>query len=181
MALSSTMYSFNIELADVDRGVYEALVLRVARHPSETEAYLMMRVLAYCLEYTAGISFSNGLSEPEQPMLAVRDLTGQMLVWIDIGAPDAVRMHKASKATARVVVYTHKDPLKIIRQWSGDRIHRAAEIELYRVDDQLLAGLTSRLERRMSFALSVTGGRLYITIGDDVLEGTAERQAIPAG
>ncbi len=181
MALNSTMHTFNIELADVDRGVYETLALRVARHPSETEEYLMTRVLAYCLEYTAGISFSNGLAEPEVPTLAVRDLTGAMRVWIDIGAPDAARMHKASKAAARVVVYTHKDPEKVMRPWAGERIHRLAELELYSVDPQLLAAMASRLGRRMAFALSVTGGHLYITLGGDSLEGLVTRHALAAG
>src|SRR5256885_11463791 len=109
MALSSTVYNFDVQLSDVDRAVYETLSLRVARHPSETEEYLLTRVLAYCLEYVDGISFSNGLAEPEEPTLAVRDLTGAMRVWVDVGAPDAARMHKASKAAARVVVCTHKD------------------------------------------------------------------------
>src|SRR3979490_3131183 len=108
LALTATIYNFAIQLSDVDRGVYESLALRVARHPSETEDHLVTRVLAYCLEYADGLSFSNGLAEPDEPALAIRDLTGAMRVWIDIGAPDAVRVHKAGKAAARVVVYTHK-------------------------------------------------------------------------
>jgi uncharacterized protein YaeQ len=181
VALTATIHTFDIELADVDRGVYQTLALRVARHPSETEEYLLTRVLAYCLEYAEGISFSNGLAEPEEPTLAVRDLTGAIRVWVDIGAPDAARMHKASKIAARVVVYTHKDPEKVIRQWSGERIHRAAALELYSVERALLAELVARLERRMAFALSVTSGHLYITIDDDVIEGLVERHALVAG
>ena len=181
MALSATVYHFQIELSDVDRGVYETLPLRVARHPSETEEYLVTRVLAYCLEYAVGISFSNGLADPGEPTLAVRDLTGVIRVWIDIGAPDAARMHKAGKAAARVVVYTHKDPEKLLRQWSGERIHRAEEIELYSVDHALLVALVARLNRRLTFAISVTGGQLYVTVGDAVLEGAVERHVVVAG
>lgn len=181
LAISSTIHTFEIELSDVDRGVYETLTLRVVRHPSETEGYLVTRVLAYCLEYAEGIAFSNGLADPDEPTLAVRDLTGTIRVWIDIGAPDAARMHKAGKAAARVVVYTHKDPKKVIRDWTGERIHRAAELELYSVDRTFLAELVARLKRRMVFALSVTGGRLYVTIDGDVIEGAAERHALSAG
>ena len=179
MALTATMHTFDIQLADVDRGVYETLALRVARHPSETEEYLVTRVLAYCLEYAEGIGFSKGLAEPEAPALAVRDLTGAVRVWIDVGAPDAARLHKASKAAARVVVYTHKDPEKMLRQWAGERIHRAAALELYRVDAALVEGLVARLERRMALALSVTGGHLYVTLGDEVLDGPVERHHGP--
>jgi uncharacterized protein YaeQ len=181
MALPPTMYTFEVEVSDVDRGVYETLAFRVPRHPSETEEYLVTRVLAYCLEYAEGISFSNGLAEPEEPTLAVRDLTGALHVWVDIGTPDAARMHKASKAAARVVVYTHKDPAKLLRQWAGERIHRAAELELYSVDRTLLAEFVARLKRRMTFALSVTGGHLYLTIDGHVIEGAVKRHALVAG
>jgi uncharacterized protein YaeQ len=80
MALGATVYVLNIDLADSDRGVYLPLELRVARHPSEGEEYLLTRMLAYCFEYTEGIAFSNGLFAPDDPTLAVRDLTGMMRV-----------------------------------------------------------------------------------------------------
>ena len=95
MALNSTMYVFTVRLADADRNVYESLTLRVAQHPSEAAEYLVTRVLAYCLEYAEGISFSKGLSDPEDPAIGVRDLTGVLQSWIDIGAPEAPRLHKA--------------------------------------------------------------------------------------
>ena len=82
MALTATIYTFDIDLADVDRGVYETIALRVARHPSESEEYLVTRLLAYCLEYREGIAFSSGLSDPDAPTIAVRDLTGAIRVWI---------------------------------------------------------------------------------------------------
>jgi uncharacterized protein YaeQ len=177
MALTATIYNFEVRLSDVDRGVYETLALRVARHPSESEEHLVTRVLAYCLEYVDGISFSKGLSDPEEPTLSVRDLTGGIRVWIDVGAPDAARMHKAGKAAARVVVYTHRDPEKVMRQWAGERIHRPEALELYGIAPALVAAFVARLERRMTFALSVTSGHLYLTIDDQVIEGSVERHA----
>ena len=104
MALTATLYNFTIELADVDRGVYESLTLKVAQHPSETEERLVTRVLAYCLEQAEGIAFSRGISDPDEPAITVRDLTGTILAWIEVGAPDAARLHKASKAAPRVAV-----------------------------------------------------------------------------
>lgn len=178
MALTATIYNFGIDLADSDRGVYETLELRVACHPSETEEHLVTRVLAYCLVFAEGISFSKGLSNPEDPAIVVRDLTGALLAWIDVGAPDAARLHRASKAAQRVAVYTHKDPARLIRQWSGERIHRAAELELYSFEPTLIAALVDRLKRRMAFSLVVTGGHLYITIGDDALDGILERHTL---
>ena len=175
MALSATIYNFDIELADADRHVYESLALRVARHPSESEEYLVTRVLASVLELTEGIEVSRGVSDPEEPTLAVRDLTGAITSWIEIGTPDAARLHKASKAAARVVVYTHKDPDQFLRRLAGERIHRAEALELYAIDRRLIAALTARLERRVAFSLSVTDRELYLSIGTDTLTGAVTR------
>jgi uncharacterized protein YaeQ len=178
VALTATIHNFDIELANVDRGVYETLALRVAQHPSETEEYLLTRVLAYCLEYTEGIAFSRGIADPDEPPLAVRDLTGALQLWVEIGSPDAARLHKASKAAPRVAIYTHKDPLHLLRQLAGERIHRVEELELYAVDRQLLAALAARLQRRLAFQLSVTEGHLYLTIGNDSLDGAVVRHSV---
>ena len=88
MALTATMYHFEVELSDVDRSTYAALDLRLARHPSESTRYLLTRTLAYCLSYEDGIAFSKGgLSAAEEPPVAIRDATGAMQAWIDVGAP----------------------------------------------------------------------------------------------
>ena len=175
MALGAIVYNFDIELADTDRHVYESLALRVARHPSESEEYLVARLLAYLLEFEEGIEFSRGVSDPDEPTIAVRDLTGAIKVWIDIGTPDAARLHKASKAADRVVVYTHKDPTQFLKQLVGERIHRADALELYTIDRALVGALVERLERRVAFSLSVTDHELYLSIGADNLTGAVVR------
>lgn len=175
MALTATIYNFDIELADTDRGVYDSLQLRVARHPSESEEYLVARVLAYALEYAPGIEFSRGVSDPDAPAIAVRDLTGAVTAWIDIGTPDAARLHKASKAAGRVAVYTHKDPAQFLKQLDGQKIHRADALELYAIDRTLVRDLVARLERRVAFSLSVTDRDLYLSIGGDNLTGRVVR------
>jgi uncharacterized protein YaeQ len=120
LALQATVYNFDVELADGDRGMYESLALRVARHPSESEERLVARLLAYLLEFTAGIEFCGDISDSGGPAIAVRDLTGAIATWIDVGTPDAARLHKASKAARRVVVYTHKDPRQFLNQLAGE-------------------------------------------------------------
>ena len=178
MALTATVYNFDIQLSDVDRNIYETLALRVARHPSETEEYLITRVLAYCLEYADGIAFSKGLAEPDEPAVVVRDLTGALRAWVEVGAPDAARLHKASKASPRVVVYTHKDPARLIQQLSAERIHKAESIEVRAIDRQLLEQLVARLDRRTTWELAVSDGHLYLTIGGMAFDGAVERQAL---
>ena len=171
MALTATIYNFDVELADTDRHVYESLSLRLARHPSESEEYLIARLLAYLLEFTQGIEFSRGVSTPDEPTIAIRDLTGTLKTWIDIGTPDADRLHKASKLAPRVVVYTHKDPAQFLKQLSGRKIHNAEALELYALDRSLVSALVARLERRVAFSVSVTDGELYLSIGPDHLTG----------
>jgi uncharacterized protein YaeQ len=171
MALGSTIYTFDVQLANVDRGVYETLSFRAAQHPSEALEYFIARVLAYCLEFAEGIGFSKGVADPDEPTVSVRDLTGAITTWIEIGAPDAARLHKASKAAPRVVVYTHKDPRVWLQQLQGARIHRAAEIEIYAFDRDLIAGMAERLDRRMHFDLSLTDAELYVTAAGTTLSG----------
>ena len=174
MALNATVYVFTVRLADADRGVYETLSLRVARHPSESPEYLLTRLLGYCLEYTQGITFSKGLSDPEEPAIAVRDLTGALQTWIDIGAPEGARLHKAGKAARRVVVYAHRDIDPWLSRLEGERIHRAEAVEIYAMDREFIAALVLRLERRMEFDLAVAERNLYVTFGEESLSGTVE-------
>ncbi len=175
MALTATIYNFDVELADTDRHVYESLALRVARHPSESEEYLVARLLAYLLEFAEGIEFSRGVSSPDEPTIAIRDLTGTLRAWIDIGTPDADRLHKASKAAGRVAVYTHKDPTQFLKQLAGKKIHNAGALELYALDRAMVSALVARLERRVAFAVSISGGELYLSIGEDHVTGSVVR------
>src|ERR1700734_4138428 len=172
------MHVFNIDLADSDRGVYQPLELRVARHPSETAEYFLTRILAYCFEYTEGIVFSNGLFAPDEPTIAVRDLTGVLRVWIDVGAPEAARLHRASKAAPRVVVYTHKDAGQLAARLGMERIHRVEALELYALDRQWLADLATKLARRMEFSLTVAEHHVYLSLGEQTLPCVIERIAV---
>jgi uncharacterized protein YaeQ len=174
MALQATVYVFTVRLANADRGVYETLSLRVARHPSESAEFLVTRLLAYCLEFTAGIAFSKGLSDPDEPAIAVRDLTGMLQTWIDVGVPDGARLHKATKAARRVVVYVHRDVDSWMTRVQDHGIHRAETLEINVIDRGIVAAMTGRLERRMDFDLSVSERHLYLSLGDATYTGTVE-------
>jgi uncharacterized protein YaeQ len=170
LALGATIYAFDIELADVDRAVYASLNLRVAQHPSETPDYLVTRVLAYCLEYAEGIVFSKGLSDPDEPAVFIRDLTGALDAWIDIGLPEPERLHRASKAATRVAVYAHKDPVQWAMRIAEARIHRAERLQVFAFDREWIAQIVSRLQRRMKWSLARSESEIYLTIGDDTLQ-----------
>jgi uncharacterized protein YaeQ len=158
------MYTFAVELADMDRGVYERLDLRVARHPSEAAEFLAARVLAYCLEYTEGIAFTQGIAAGDEPAIWVRDPTGHVTAWVEVGLPDAERLHRGSKLADRAVVYTHRDVAQLLTQLAGKRIHRAEDIPVYAFDRRFIAELAALLERRTTLALSVTERQLYAEV-----------------
>jgi uncharacterized protein YaeQ len=164
LALGATIYTFDIELADADRAVYESLSLRVAQHPSETPDYLVTRVLAYCLEYAEGIGFSKGLSDPDEPAIWVRDLTGALQVWVDIGLPEPERLHRACKAAPRVAVYTHKDPSQWTARIAEAKIHRVDELEVFAFERIWLTSVVAKLERRMKLSLARSEAEIYLTM-----------------
>jgi uncharacterized protein YaeQ len=176
MAVGATIHTFAVNLADIDRGVYEEPALRVARHPSETDAFMLTRVLAYCLEFDEGIAFSEGISATDEPAVLVRDLTGRLTAWIEVGAPDAARLHTGSMQAARVAVYTHRDPAKVAAPWAGKRIHRADEISLYSFDPGFIDAAISVIERRNSMTISITERRLYLELNGITLETEIHEQ-----
>jgi uncharacterized protein YaeQ len=178
MALGATIHTFAVQLADVDRGVYEELALRVARHPSETEAFMMTRVLAYCLEYEEGIAFSEGISSTDEPAVLVRDLTGALTAWIEVGAPDADRLHYGSKLAERTVVYTHRDPAKVMAPWAGKRIHRSDAIVLHSFDPGFVDAAVAALERRNTMTVSITERELYLDLNGTSVSTTVHDHRI---
>jgi uncharacterized protein YaeQ len=165
MALTATIYTLTIDLADIDRGVYETLDLRVARHPSETPEYMLVRVLAYCLEFQDGIVMTEGVSAGDEPAVLARDLTGRVTAWIEVGLPDASRLHRASKLAGRVAVYTHRDARQFMAQLSGEKIHRGGDIPIYAFDRGAIEEIAALMERRTALTLSITERELYVSIG----------------
>ena len=182
MAQTATIHTFGIDLAHIDRGVFERLDLKVARHPSETTEYMLARVLAYCCEFREGIAMTEGLSSGDEPAVLVKDLTGRITAWIEVGMPDANRLHRAAKLAARVAVYTHRDIRQLLAQLAGQKIHRGGEIPIYALDRGRLEELAAVVDRRADAAISISAGDIYVTLGSrTVTVPIVEHHATPAG
>lgn len=164
MAISATLYNFDVELADIDRAVYQTLALRLARHPSETPEFMLTRLLAFCLEYTEGIVFTEGVSAGDDPAVLVRDATGRVTAWIEVGMPDASRLHRGSKLAGRAAVYTHRNVAKVLEGLNGKQVHRAAEIPVYEFGKGFIEDVASALQRRDKVSVSITERQLYLDI-----------------
>jgi uncharacterized protein YaeQ len=181
MALPATLRKFEIALADSDREIYEQLDLRVAQHPSESERYLVARVIARALEHADGVEFSRGgVSDDEEPAIIQRDLRGDLQAWIEIGSPSPDRLHKATKLAPRVVVYAWKNVDQLAAAITERGVHRADEIVLRALPPELLDGVAATLDRINRWDLSVTGGVLYLAIGTAQFEGAVTPVAIGA-
>ena len=178
MALNATIHNLTIELADIDRGVYESLDLRVARQPSETAEFMLTRILAYCLEYGEGICFTEGVAAGDEPAVCVRDLTGRLTAWIEVGMPDAERLHRGSKLAGRAAVYTHRDAGQLLRQFAGKKIHRSAEIPIHAFDPRFIDECAALIEKRTELALSVTERTLYLQVGARTLSSVVAEHRI---
>lgn len=174
MALTATLFRFEINLSDVDRGVYETIELRVAQHPSETDAYLVTRMLALALEYERDLSFGRGVSTPEDPPISAPNKMGGVALWVEIGQPSADRLHKITKQADRVCVYTHKNPEFILADLTAGTIHRAEDIELTSFEPGFIDELAALLTRNNRWDILRTEGVLYVTVGDATLSSTPE-------
>lgn len=179
MALTATMRRFEVALADSDRGVYDTLDLRVAQHPSESDRYLVARLVARALEHAEGVDWSRGLAADDEPALWQKDLRGDLQAWIEIGTPATPRLHKASKAVARVVVYGWSRLDALAAALVEDRVHRAGAIELFELDAGFLDAVAATLDRNNRWELAVSGGTLYLSAGGTSHEATVRR--VPVG
>lgn len=157
MAIGSTIHTFDVQLADTDRGVYDDFTLRVARHPSETDAYMLTRVLAYRLEYAEGIGFGGSVSSTDEPAVLVRDATGTITAWIEVGAPNAERLHYASRLADRTVVYTHRDPVKVM------------DIRVFSFDTGFIEAAVPHLDRRSTMTITIAERTLFLDLNGATL------------
>src|SRR6478609_8685104 len=170
MAAGTTIQRLGVTLSDVDRGVYETLDLRMARHPSESARYFWQRALAYCFSYEEGIAFSKGgLSDAEQPPVSIYDPTGILLAWIDVGAPSAERLHRASKAARRVALFSCTEREHLEREAATRKIHNLEDIAVFLLEPPFLDSLESALDKHLDFELVRSSGSLYATLPKGVV------------
>ena len=177
LALTSTLFRIQLELADIDRSVYESIELRVACHPSESHERLVVRVLARALAHEDGLDFGRGLSHSDDPALFTPSPRGggDIATWIDVGAPTAERLHRASKKADRVIVFTEKQAVVLAKEWSSRSIHGAEHIQVVQLPAALIGGLAARLDRKRCWYRTVQEGQLGVVDGDETFAGTLVR------
>jgi uncharacterized protein YaeQ len=179
MAQPSTIYRAGIQLSDIDRGLYESLQFTVARHPSETEERLLARILAYALFYEPELAFTKGVGAGDEPDLWLKGPDGRVRCWIEVGLPDAERLIKASRHSEQVVLCTCGSALSVWEKQQLPKLTGIANLAVVRLEQAFLKSLSERLQRSISWSLTVTEGTLYLTIDGETLESVVTRLSGP--
>jgi uncharacterized protein YaeQ len=179
MALPSVLHHVDVQLAHVDRGIERALALKVARHPSETMERLWLRVLALAWQFEEGVAFGPGLCEPDAPDVVANRLDGTPALVVRVGRPEPERVARdvAQNAGARVaVLFDAPRRMEAFVAEARERgLGRLARVELAAVDPPLLAGLSAHEERRVKCQLTLVADHLYVTLGEESLDGPLHR------
>jgi uncharacterized protein YaeQ len=181
MALQASTKRFQVQLSNVDAGVYATLDLRLAQQPSENDRFLFTRLLAFCYLYRdddqSVLAFSKGgIATPDDPAIARHSLDGRLLQWCEVGNPSAERLHKASKSAPEVFLFTQHDPDRVVAELARAEIHRREELLIYALEPSLLDQLAAALsERGGNFDLTIAEQTLYATAGAQSCSGALTR------
>jgi uncharacterized protein YaeQ len=180
MALKATIFKATLRIADMDRHVYADHALTIARHPSETDERMMVRLLAFALqvppdEHDGMLELGKGLSDTDEPDLWQRDLTGAITHWIEVGQPDERTLLRASGRAARVSVYAYSAAVPI--WWNGiaSRITRASNIAVWQLPAAQSQALGALAQRSMQIQCNVQDGTAWFGIDEESVEITPVR------
>lgn len=161
-----TLYRFHIELSDIPRSLYDTLDFRIAQHPSESMPYLITRILAYALNFSDDLVFApTGLHDPDAAAISAPEML------IEIGSPSARKLHKATKQSKTVKVYTYKNPLTLIEEIKSEKVHRGQDIEVYSLTTNFLSELEPLLKRDNKWDILINDGTISVQVGDISVSG----------
>lgn len=165
MALKATIFKIDLQIADMDRNYYAEHNLTLARHPSETDARMMARVLMYALHAQEGIALTRGLSEAEEPEIWVRDLTGRITLWIDIGQPDEARLRKACGRADQVIVLCHSSSCDLWWKQTERSLARLTNLSVLQLPVATGQALAALVQRTMDLQCLVQDGEVWVSTG----------------
>ena len=163
MALKSTIFKADLQIADMDRHHYQDHALTIARHPSETDRRMMARILAFALNADAGLGFTRGLSTDDEPDLWRRSLSDEIELWIDLGQPDEKRIRKACGRARQVKIYTYAD--RSARIWFGqmkEKLERFGNLQVIHFPEQAIDRLATLAQRNMQLQCTIQDGAVWI-------------------
>lgn len=180
MALKATIYKADLQIADMDRHYYAEHGLTLARHPSETDERMMVRVLAYALAAEEGIAFTRGLSEVSEPDIWVKDLTGEIRLWIDLGQPDETRIRKACSRAAQAWVVCYGSGCEVWWKQIADKLGRHDNLTVLQIPAETSQALAALAARSMRLQCMVQDGEISLSSDDASVAVRLTRLKSPA-
>jgi len=176
MALRATIYKADLQIADMDRHYYADHALTIARHPSETDERMMVRLLAFALNADEALEFGRGLSAEDEPDLVRKDLTGAIQLWIEVGLPDEREVRKAAGRAAQVKVYTYGGRSAAL-WWNQNReaLEKIRNLQVVDIPDEACDALARLAERNMRLSATVQEGQVYFASGEENVHLTPAR------
>jgi len=170
MALKSTIYKAELAIADMDRNYYNTHALTLARHPSETDERLMVRIVAFALHASEALANAKGISDTEEPDLWEKDLTGAIQLWIEVGQPDEKRLLKAAGRSEQVVVYSYSSASHIWFKPLAGKIDRAKNVRVVNLPAEATEALAGMAQRSMQLQCTIQDGQIWLTDGNATVE-----------
>jgi uncharacterized protein YaeQ len=164
VALSATIFKVDLSIADIDRGYYADHALTIARHPSETDERLMVRLIAFAHAAAEGLAFGRGLSAEDEPDLVLADLTGAIRLWIDVGLPDEKAVRRAAGRADAVRVYAYGG--RAVDVWwnrVGERLERLERLSVIELPREATAALAAHVDRTMRWQCTIDDGSLLFS------------------
>jgi uncharacterized protein YaeQ len=178
MALKATIYKAELQIADMDRNYYQTHLLTLARHPSETDERMMIRLLAFAIHANEALTFTKGLFDTDEPDLWQKDLTGAIELWIEVGQPDDKRLMKACGRSEKVVVYSYSATSHIWYKQIANKLDRAKNLSVINIPAEASAQLEKMANRNMQLQCTIQDGQIYLT--DSVETVLIERETTKA-
>ncbi|MBL4775100.1 MAG: YaeQ family protein [Mariprofundus sp.] len=171
MAIKSTIFKAQLQITDMDRHYYHDHTLVLARHPSENDERLMVRLLAFALHASESMQFTKGLSSEDEPDLWQKSLSDEIEVWIDLGQPDEKRIRKACGRARQVIIYLYQQRSNIV-WWEQNckKLTRFDNLSVININSAAVAGLGSMANRAMCLQCTIQDGQLWFTDGDQALD-----------
>jgi uncharacterized protein YaeQ len=163
MALKATIFKAELQIADMDRHYYQDHTLTIARHPSETDERMMVRLLAFARHADSALCFGKGLSDVEEPDLWKKDLTGVIDLWIEVGQPDERRLLKACGRAAHVIVYSYSSNSRLWWAQAASRLERARNLTVINLAATSSLALSQLARRTMQLQCTIQDGQVWLT------------------
>jgi uncharacterized protein YaeQ len=170
MAIKATVFKVALQIADMDRHYYADHALTLARHPSETDERMMVRLLAFALYADDGLNFGKGISSDEEPDLWHKDLTGEIKRWIEVGLPDVRVIRKAGGRADQVVVLNYGRAADIWWNENREKLQRQNNLTVLKLASETTQELAALANRTMQLQCTIQEGHIMITSASGMLE-----------